>query len=598
METNILTPQDIFIQPVRYDIPDFQRRYIWKKEHQWEPLWEDVTDIALRILENGSYNEKHFLGAVVLQPKPGETGDIKSGIVIDGQQRLTTLQLMMDAVQEVLEANECNAEAKKLRNLIENDEVFIGSDQNYKFKIWPTVFDRDAFQDAMINERDSLVVQAHEFFKAQTQNWLDSESNGSLESGRTAADALGKAIRLRLDIVVIDLGSEDPHLIFETMNARGTPLLQSDMVKNNILYEANILTDNLKGKRLKKSDLWSFDEDPQGYWTQEIGRGFHRRPRIDVFLNHWLTFVNKKLVRQSKEFETFQKYSKNQQDIGKSIEDVANNLSTIGAKYREIDECSISGFEPFLHRCKVMNLGAITPLLLWLLQSKTLQEDPKVLLNCVRVLDSFFVRRAVCGMHARIYANIGERLLRMLYETETAADQILIDYLSTQKSISEMWPDDEQFKERILDAPLYRWLPQNRLCMVLIAIEDHIRSTKKPLIDTISRDMQIEHVMPVAWHTNWPLPEGQLDVEIAAGKRDNAIHTIGNLTLVSSPLNPKLSNKKWKIKKEILEDQEALFINKDLVKLEHWDEQSIRERSLQLYELARIIWPHADQIME
>lgn len=606
MDTSILTPQDIFTLPVRYEIPDFQRRYIWTKENQWEPMWEDITDIAEDILENYSFSKKHFLGAVVLQPK-ARTGNIKSGIVIDGQQRLTTLQLMIAAVQEILARNDCDTEAKQLRTLVENRDYFVGSEPNYKFKIWPTTFDRDAFCDAMDEERSSsnskhsLVVLAHEFFKEQTQYWLDTESAGKYQLNRRA-DALARAIQQHLELVVIDLGSEDPHLIFETMNARGTPLLQSDMVKNNILYDANIYSKKLDRKLPKKSELWSFDEDSQGYWAQEIGRGFHRRPRIDVFLNHWLTFQNRKLVGQFKEFETFRKYSKHQQEKGSSIYDIASDIITIGKTYRKIDECTFEpnqSIEPFLNRCKVMNLGAVTPLLLQLLTSEILQNNPTVLRSCIRILDSFFVRRAICGYHARRYANIGERLLRLLDEARESADQSLRNDLREQTSPSELWPSDTELKQRFLEVSLYQRIPQSRLCMVLRAIEEYIHRTRKPQTQSISPDLQIEHIMPVAWKKkDWPLPNSEPDEIELADMRNVTIHTIGNLTLVSSPLNPELSNKPWEKKKRILDEHNVLFLNKDLVKLEDWDEQSIRERSLQLYEYACKIWPHADQIME
>ena len=102
MEVQILTPQDIFLKVVRYEVPAFQRRYIWTQSEQWEPLWEDVTEIADAILENGQ-TDRHFMGAIVLQQRSSPTGSIETRIVVDGQQRLTTLQLLIDAVQEVCE---------------------------------------------------------------------------------------------------------------------------------------------------------------------------------------------------------------------------------------------------------------------------------------------------------------------------------------------------------------------------------------------------------------------------------------------------------------------------------------------------------------
>ena len=102
METNLHPPHKLFVLPLRYEIPIFQRRYVWKQEEQWEPLWDDVEKLAQSDVDENTI-ESHFMGAIVLQPKPVATGTIERRIVVDGQQRLTTLQLLIDAIQEVLE---------------------------------------------------------------------------------------------------------------------------------------------------------------------------------------------------------------------------------------------------------------------------------------------------------------------------------------------------------------------------------------------------------------------------------------------------------------------------------------------------------------
>ena len=102
IQTNLQRPQRLFAQPVRYEIPAFQRRYVWQQEEQWVPLWGDVEELAHSIIDDGR-TEPHFMGAVVLQQTNFPTGTIERRIVVDGQQRLTTLQLLIDAIQEVLE---------------------------------------------------------------------------------------------------------------------------------------------------------------------------------------------------------------------------------------------------------------------------------------------------------------------------------------------------------------------------------------------------------------------------------------------------------------------------------------------------------------
>ena len=172
MDTDVLRPQQIFGRPIRYEIPPFQRPYIWDQEHQWEPLWDDVTNIAGDHLEVGQSKASitHFMGAVVFQQRLRRTRDIETRIVVDGQQRLTTLQLLIDAVQEVFERRNFTDAALRLSSLVENQEQFRYGDDQKAFKVWPTIYDQEAFMHAMQNKlscdeyQDSRIVQAHGFF--------------------------------------------------------------------------------------------------------------------------------------------------------------------------------------------------------------------------------------------------------------------------------------------------------------------------------------------------------------------------------------------------------------------------------------------------
>ena len=251
MHTETLTPKDLFQKDVRYIIPPFQRPYVWTQDDQWEPLWEDVRSVAENYLEEleRSGNDEieanqrtspHFLGAVVLKQVPTATRDIDQREVIDGQQRVTTLQLLLDAIQQVCEDSEqqyLRGASMRLSRLVTNDERLVNDEKHHVFKLWPTRSDREAFRHAMDNGlavndfEDSLIVQAHEFFKLQVEKWI--EEGPALIEARI--DALETAASTMLKMVVIDLNSQDdPSLIFETLNARGTPLEQSDLIRNYV----------------------------------------------------------------------------------------------------------------------------------------------------------------------------------------------------------------------------------------------------------------------------------------------------------------------------------------------------------------------------
>ena len=141
MEVSKLTPSKMFRKTVRYDVPEFQRRYVWGLERQWEPFWEDVREKAELILEERR-DSPHFLGAIVLQQVATRSDEFEARLVVDGQQRLTTLQLLLDAVQEVFADREIEKPARRLSRLVLNDEDDLDGDASKVFKVWPTLNDR------------------------------------------------------------------------------------------------------------------------------------------------------------------------------------------------------------------------------------------------------------------------------------------------------------------------------------------------------------------------------------------------------------------------------------------------------------------------
>ena len=325
---------------MRYEVPVFQRPYIWTKDDQWEPLWEDVSDMAEAVIENGEAG-RHFMGAIVLQQRLNPIQGIETRIVVDGQQRLTTLQLLIDAVQEVFERDGYQGPAVRLDSLVNTPEAFRGNNPDLAYKVWPTTFDQAAFRHAMSNElssdayKNSRIVAAHNYFKNKTEQWL---STFPEDYGRrnAAADALDSAIRNYLELVVIELGnSDDPHVIFETLNARGTPLLPSDMIKNQILHKAGVMGEDGGDPEAPAADrLWPFAGD---WWRDENGRGHQRRPRIDVYLNNWLTLRNQSETKANNEFATFNDYVEAAEENGETVRDIAADIGRLGEIYSQID---------------------------------------------------------------------------------------------------------------------------------------------------------------------------------------------------------------------------------------------------------------------
>lgn len=617
MEAGKHNIKELFQKDVRYIIPTFQRPYVWNQEKQWEPLWDDVRNIAEEYAEqlaeensHAAAEEKagtHFMGAIVLQQEPTPTAEIDRRNVIDGQQRMTTLQILLDAAQEVLEEEGFNKEAKRLRKLVVNDEDF--ADGDARFKLWPTSGDQDAFRAAMTNGQGtvdfgrSLIVQAHEFFSIQIREWLHSVEPG--DDRDNLADALHNALMGLLVLVVIDLKTgDDAYVIFETLNARGTPLLASDLVKNFILQSASA-----KGYDTEKlhETYWAAFEDD--WWREDVQQGRITRPRIDVFLNYWLIARRFEEVASHNVFPLFRDYVTTTLGDGEknaNLTDIVRDIRHNGQTYRRLEETS--GHTPeeqtFLYRWQTLQAGVITPLLLELFAADAglLPQENRV--RALRALESFLVRRTVCRMTTKDYNRLTQELLSRLVGKVNHADKIIIDFLAGQTADAREWPSDEKVKQAMLDLPLYRLLTRGRMRMILEGVEEKMRTTKAEEPQVYRGTLTIEHILPQEWKVYWPLeplgtPEDPEEYHRRIDTRERLKHTIGNLTLVTGKLNPALSNSPWDEKQVGLQEHSTLFLNKHLLK--KWNdgafgEAQIMERGMELANLAINVWPGPGQL--
>lgn len=593
MEVNLLNLRKLFVQPARYEIPRFQRRYVWEEDSQWSPLWDDVQHAAERILEarRGVPPEAqpHFMGAVVLQQVANESGSLVQREVVDGQQRLTTLQLLLDATQEILERRKIDGPAARLENLVLNQPQYRAGNADNKFKVWPTDADQEAFRHAMDNDlsgeeySESSIVQAHEFFRRRVDQWIG-EDEGLHGNAHERAEALEKALSQRLELVVIDLhASDNSHIIFETLNARGTPLRQSDLIKNMILHEA-------EKTGVGDKVTWPFKDD---WWDQDIRQGRLIRSRIDVFLNYWLAMRMLQEVAAAKVFASFQQYHKEREHV--AISDIADDIASVGSAYRRLEAGELEGaWATFIPRWKVMQAAVATPVLLWLLSSRV---EPGQVSRAIKALESYLVRRMVCRMTTRDYNRMFVALLQHLEQADPAtAGDTVIEFLRAQDAYSRIWPNDNRLLDALSNDPLYRQLTRGRLRMVMEGIEETLRTTKSEASGCPS-GLTIEHIMPRRWRGVWPDPEPGNEpdeMENPEDKRDRLLHSLGNLTLVNQPLNSALSNGPWENKRQALLEHSTLFLNKDL--LEHsqyyeWDEGAIRARARRLHVAFVKAWP-------
>ena len=606
METQVRTPQLVFMQPQRLIVPLFQRPYVWNEENQWEPLWNDVARIAERLLKRpNDKHQPHFLGAVVLQQVANQTGLMQSRTIIDGQQRLTTLQLLIDALHAELQAAGAAAPAARLDPLITNSEPFCRNPED-RFKVWPTNRDRAPFNAVMgatppvdhdaTGHRGERMVEAHRFFSEQIREWILADGPDAIEKRGIAIETVTRDL---LQMVVIDLTAEEnAQEIFETLNARGAQLTAADLIKNFIfqrLLEGGTDVEAAYQKHWKDFET--------AFWEKEVNVGRIRYPRSSIFLNHWLISRTGEEVVAREVFDRFKRYADYDVDVPMSkllveIHEASKIYSQFvdAAKGNsgQIDRLGLFGY-----RTSVLESEVIKPLLLCLLDPELPEIPDAQFTKALEVVESWMVRRMLVRASTKSYNQVMAELINQIRETKSArnsAGDVVEKYLAAQTSGSGYWPDDEEIREELQDLPAYRRLRQGRLRMVLEAIEDHLRGwkgTKSGLGgERVARaQYAIEHVMPNKWLANWPLGSSHNEQE-----RDRMVHTLGNLTLLTGKLNSKVSNGPWDGadgKRSALEAHDVLILTRDLLRKaeNQWSDEAIYQRTRELIGFVIKIWP-------
>jgi hypothetical protein len=609
MITQVKTPRDIFYLPQRLLVPLFQRPYVWSKEAQWQPLWEDVTRLADRSLD-GDIEVRHFLGAVVLQQQLTSVGNLSSYTIIDGQQRLTTLQLLLDAIHDSVVERELDGLGHQLEDLVRNQKHHCRTDED-RFKVWPTNRDREGFAAVMgarmsdytdVPDADARMVQAHAYFKEACDAWLAGGGSASV-SLQDRARALVDAVSVRLQVVVIDLQpDEDAQEIFETLNARGTPLTAADLIKNFVFQRLDLPAEE---QEKVYREYWEQFETP--FWEKEVSAGRIRHSRSSLFLTQWLAAQTRRDITTR---EVFSQFKRHVDEMNQPVAQMLQDIRALADLYESLTVTSLdktadlNEVELFLYRVNTMQVEVVKPLLLWMIDPQQTPIPADQMTKALRSLESWLVRRSLMRTTNRNYNRLLIDLLQKVTRNprETTGDTIET-FLAEQSSISSYWPTDQDLRRELKTAPIYKRLSRSRLRMILEAIEDHRRGFDKerPKHEArIKRDTcTIEHVMPQRWALNWPLPDGD-----TTQARDEAIHTLGNLTLVTSSLNSDLSNRPWTGpggKREILNAYTSILLTREVVTTtrdktetqyrDTWNETTIRNRTDEMINEILTIWP-------
>jgi GNAT superfamily N-acetyltransferase len=603
METQVRTPQLVFMQPQRLVVPLFQRPYVWNEENQWEPLWNDVVRVAERVLNQPfEKHHSHFLGAVVLQQVQKQTGQMQERTIIDGQQRLATLQLLLDALQAELLAVQALQPAARIEPLVKNAEPFCSRPED-RFKVWPTNRDRPAFTAVMAAEppvdydglghRGERMLEAHRFFSEQAREWLSLDGP---EAAQNRGAAIETVVRELLQMVVIDLtADENAQEIFETLNARGAQLTAADLIKN-FVFQRLLET----GTNVEDAYQSNWKEFETGFWETEISVGRLRYPRSAIFLNHWLIARTGEEVVAREVFDRFKRFADD--EAGLSMAKLLQQIHEAARVYRRFITIASAQTGPtdrlglFGYRTGVLESEVIKPLILGLLDPEEPSVPEAQFIKALDVVESWMVRRMLLRATTKNYNQVVAELVALVRKSDRAkAGDEIESYLAGQSSESRYWPDDVDLQRELEVLPAYRRLGRGRLRMVLEAIEDYLRGWRNGKSglggERVARGrLAIEHVMPRKWLTHWPVQAG------GEADRDGIIHTLGNLTLLTKKLNSKVSNGPWlgsEGKRNGLHGHDVLMLNRQLLEKagERWTDDAIRARTRELAAIITQNWP-------
>ena len=640
------TVQQLFQNPMQYMVPFYQRTYVWSKNEQWEPLWEDICKKAEARLESFS-TTPHFLGAVVLdrQEKDG-IGGVDTLHIIDGQQRLTTLQYVLKAVLITLENINQTETIKRVSDVVvsmienQNRNTMLDPDREI-FKVYPTFFDLDnhkkAFGAASIDElknkfRDSFTQQgtlrksrlyaekpppphpkpleAILFFATALTEWISKNDDREIEK---RCEALVSALLNDFKIIAITLGKDDDaQIIFETLNGRGAELHATDLIRNFIFMRADQERRTDQECPLPKKlydDFWKRFED--NYWKEVHRRGRLTKPIMEWFFQAYLQSI---MCREVDLGRLYFEYRHDAISHNKAAEIQLKSLVDYSSVYRKlVDGDGDDPISNFGRKIAPYDLTTLHSLALFIGVSDIDNAEKKEIFN---YLLSYVVRRAICGLTQKNYNHVFVRVLSKLSEMELSSSNIQ-NILLKQQGEATRWPKDAEFENACKTRSLYpETLDAQKMRAVLKELENSIRR------DVLGEDANpvkltdvpdIDHILPRSWFEHWPLPNGKIakrdeyesayvkqlhgqeltDHENAIISRQSAVQTLGNLTLLNLKVNREAQHKNFRTKQDLLLKNTNLRLNIDLLdqKIKSWDETSIKERGEMLSKRALCVWP-------
>jgi len=541
-------------------IPVYQRNYDWTKE-QCEQLFDDLLDISKNKFRS------HFMGSIVSIYNNEEGG--REYLIIDGQQRVTTLSILLQAICKLLNEKKVKSKDDKLKAKIQEEYLINRHAENDKrVRLKPIKDDAEAFSKLFGNENnfieDSNITINFRYF----YNRILDES--------ISVDDLFLAIK-ELMVVDIELKSDDddPQLIFESLNSTGLDLSEADKVRNFILMKEDTETQN------------RFYEE---YWNK-----IEKNTNFDVsnFIRNYLTLKERIIPRNNRIYLDFKKFVFEQK---LDMEDLLKDLLKFSIYYKKI--INAKGYESGDRASKIIyRLNKLETLVSYpfLLEISDDENDGIItkdeLTKILEIIESFVLRRFICDVPTnalnKIFMTLGKEIKKQKDYKENYFE--IFKYILIKKDLSQRFPDDKEFRRNIITKDVYNLQGKNKIYL-LEQLENHNNKEEVKVEELIGNNtLTIEHIMPQTLTPDWKNTLGENWTEI----HEKYLHTLGNITLTG--YNSEYSNKPF-IEKRDMEGKgfrdSRLFLNKYLSTIEGWSEENIKERAKKLQERTLSIWKY------
>ena len=578
MEANPRSVDKLFNSQSRYIVPMFQRLYVWQQSPQWATLWEDLIEKAELRLANKKSNP-HYLGALIVEGvKPKSANEVTRMLVIDGQQRLTTLQLLLAAFRDFARTQEWSALEKKANRYIENpDPDTMENPEEEIFKLWPTQLNRSIFSEVVTArsreaveaayplvrlkyrrkpEARSNLVEAYLFFHQQIEAWAEGEGDGVDEK---RGFALLQAIQNDFCVVEISLSEgDDSQEIFYSLNSQGRQLSQSDLLRSLIFMRAE--KEEVDRDELF-NEFWGAFETP--FWNVEVKRGGRTYTKLDLALRHFLTVKTGQLIDARRVNEEYKHWVCAEPAPYASVRDELSDFTRHAEAFKRLDGHQSDATSTDTGRViRDFDVSTALPLAMFLELEAGLSLEER--LACEAHLQSFIVRRAFTGEETKEYNKLFVEVVGALRGLKGATVLGALEQkLLSGGGTTRIWPTDEQVIEHAVTSPVYAKLRTPALRVIMERLELSLRG-KKSETENITPDLQIEHVMPQSWWKYWTLNDREVSehhskypfvlgaeeeaLADAIRTRNNLKNSLGNLTLLNEYLNPAASNGSLPIK--------------------------------------------------